>query len=124
MCVDCVGLLVGVTRVLGLPSPTEKEMPWYSELPHDNLTKKMGDKLMIPVAEADWSACLPGRAGLFWYRERNHGQHFAIFGSHPQTGSLSMIHAYVNVGKVVETGVNNFWRKRLMNVYEFKGASA
>jgi len=81
----------------------------------------MGDRLMVQVAGADWDACASGRAGLFWYRERNHGQHFAIFGIHPQTGSLSMIHAYVNVGEVVETGINDFWRKRLMNVYEFKG---
>ncbi len=112
---DCLGLLIGVARGLNMCCPPDREIPNYSMLPHEHMAEKYIAKLTIPAA----SPIRVGQIGMFWFRDRNHGQHFAIFGRHGGQ-RLTMIHAYFNVGRVVETGMSPFWQKRLMRLYDYR----
>lgn len=110
---DCIGLLIGVARALGIACPPNRDFPRYSALPHDGVAERTVSEFLAPA-----TGLLPGQIGMFWFRDRGHGQHFAIFGRHGRE-RLTMIHAYFNIGKVVETGVSDFWRKRLMQTFDY-----
>lgn len=115
---DCFGLGIGVARYAGAIAPHDNEIPFYGRLPSNHIAERAGDHYLIPLGRT-WNLALPGRAGLFWWREKGHGQHFAIFSEH--NGALTMVQASYLDGKVVECRVNSFWRKRLVKVYGFKG---
>jgi len=112
---DCIGLVIGVARALGLRCPADRDLPNYAESPHDGVAERTASELMAP-ARGEIQA---GQVGLFWYRDRGHGQHFAIFA--PFGHRLTMIHAYMRIGQVVEAGVSDFWRKRLIRAYTYRG---
>lgn len=116
---DCIGLILGVIRRVGADGPTDTEMPYYGPLPANHVAERTADRWM-DVVGSTWDSALPGRVGLFWWRDKNHGQHFAIFT--PLPGRLGMVHAYMNNDQVVEASVSAFWRKRLIKVYEMRGA--
>lgn len=117
---DCIGLVIGVARELRLPCPRDAELPEYGQWPSNHIAQRVADKLMVPAGDG-WEAVAPGRVGMFWWRERGHGQHFAVFGTH--RGRLTMIHAFYTLGRVTEQGVSEFWRKRLVHVYDFSGVT-
>jgi len=113
---DCIGLVIGIARRLRLPCPTDRELPVYTPLPHNHIAQRTVETLMDISSKPRPS---PGQVGLFWFRQKNHGQHFCIFGD--QKGRLTMIHAYLNSDFVVEAGYSAFWSKRLMRVYDYRG---
>lgn len=117
---DCIGLILGVGRALGLNVPSDLEMPKYSTLPHDGMCEKMSDRYLIRQAQA---TPLPGQIGLFFITARGVGQHFCIFAWHAITQRHTMIHAFEGGKRVIETGISEFWRKRLIRIYDYSGVS-
>ena len=117
---DCIGLIMGVGRMKKALIPGDNEIEFYGRTPHNHVAQRMADKYMNLVGTT-WEQAKPGLIGLFWWRERGHGQHFAIFDE--ERGRRMMIHAYYNSEKVVRTGVNKFWHKRLMRVYTLRGVT-
>ncbi len=110
---DCIGLVIGVARSLGLACPADRDLPRYSSIPHDHVAERTADLLMVPAG----NSLRAGQIGLFWFRDRGHGQHFAIFARGERT---TMIHAYRHSRRVVETGISPFWLKRLIRVYDYR----
>lgn len=109
---DCIGLVIGVARNLGMACPADRDLPRYSSMPHDHVAERTADLLMVRS-----SGMREGMIGLFWFRDRGHAQHFAIFARGKR---LTMIHAYLNARRVVETGISPFWLKRLIRVYDYR----
>lgn len=115
---DCIGLVLGTIRGLGLPAPSDSQMPNYGQFPSDHVAERTASVYM-DVVGSGWEDVIPGRVGLFYWRERGHGQHFCIFGE--IEGRLTMIQAYFGSGKVIETSLPAFWKPRLMRVFDLKG---
>ena len=113
---DCIGLIIGVGRALGFTCPTDQQVPQYSPNPHDHLAERGATEWLSPARDP----VLIGQIGLFWVSERGHGQHFCIYAQHGGDGRMTMIHSYMRIGRVIETGISDFWRKRLIRVYDFK----
>ena len=109
---DCIGLVRGVADALGFAVPDP--FPVYGRLPHDMLAEGAADRFMARAGGRP----MPGQIGLFWWRHRGNGQHFAIFAEHG--GRLTMIHAYAGLKRVTEAGLNDFWRARLLRVYDYR----
>jgi NlpC/P60 family putative phage cell wall peptidase len=114
---DCIGLIIGVGRELGLSFPSDAEIPKYSALPHDGMCEKMADKYLARQSVSDPA---PGQVGLFFVTMRGVGQHFCIFAWHEKTQRNTMIHAFENGRHVIETGISDFWRKRLIRIYDYR----
>jgi len=116
---DCIGLIIGVGQALGFNIPAGKETLNYSALPHDDLCERMAAKYGRRVV-ANIDTARAGQIGLFWYSKRGVGQHFCVFSWHEATKRKTMIHAFQGAATVVETGISDFWRKRLIGVYDYK----
>ena len=114
---DCIGLILGVGRALGLKVPSDGEMPKYSALPHDGMCEKMADRYLVRQMQA---IPFPGQVGLFFVTARGVGQHFCIFSWHEKTQRNTMIHAFEGGRKVIETGISDFWHKRLIRIYDYR----
>lgn len=115
---DCIGLVIGVARGLGLACPSDRDLPRYTRWPHDHIAERTASALMEVATEGSIEAAASGQVGLFWWRDPGHGQHFCIFGE--VGGRRTMIHAYYGIGKVTEAGISAFWRKRLLRVYDYR----
>lgn len=118
---DCIGLLIGVGRVLGLMVPTERDVPSYSAMPHDDLSERMAARFLVPSKIKTLDEALPGQIGLFSIGKRGVGQHFAILALHK--GRKTMIHAYMRGRTVIEAGISDYWRLRLIGVYDYPGVA-
>jgi cell wall-associated NlpC family hydrolase len=100
---DCFGLIVAVARDLGIPYPVMT----YDRLPDLSLfaalrqfcapAKGLEPGLLVRMA-------VVGRA-----------QHLGIVADHP-TG-LSLIHAYMPLGRVVEHRIDDRWRRRIVSAW-------
>lgn len=119
---DCVGLIIGVGLETGLLPWDESvwsEFAGYSRTPNP---RKMGRAIehflrpiMVPPLEAPrdgsiawmgWRAELPMHLGIV-----------ATLG-----GRRTLIHAYQNVGRVVEHGFSAEWPGRVMSWWRYPGA--
>jgi len=109
--IDCVGLLVHAAKTLGLPHHDERAYPiaprkrWLEEVLAKSLTR-------IDPEEAG-----PGDVLCFWIRKPDSPQHVAVLNE-----SGGMIHTYADVGKVVEHGLDEFWKKRVSSAWRYEGA--
>jgi NlpC/P60 family putative phage cell wall peptidase len=117
---DCIGLILGVGRALKLKVPTELEMPDYSPVPDGATCESMAEKYLARYGSDRMANSMPGQVGMFFYSKRGIGQHFCIFGWHADTGRKTMIHAFMRGRHVIETGISEFWERRLMRVYDYK----
>lgn len=109
--VDCIGLVVGVGRELGI-WPREVDRLDYGPLPLNGL-------LLAGVrehcAEIQIAEATPGCILLMrWHRET---QHVAVL-----TGE-TIIHACVRRGKVVEQGFRGHWPRRTQHAFRLPGVS-
>lgn len=96
--VDCVGLLIGVARALGLVVP-DFDITGYERRPDGKAMLELCDRFMTRVPLYDMR---PGHALVL--RFDRDPQHIGIVGDYVH-GGLSLIHAYGTVdgkGKVVE----------------------
>ncbi len=122
--VDCAGLVVGVARELGISVHDETQ---YPRTPQNGRLEAALEKngRRIPLGEAG-----AGCALLFWFAQRNAGQHVAILTSaealgsplefsidFPPAGGWELIHAYAGAGCVVRGPYDDFWSKRAMGAW-------
>lgn len=111
--VDCIGLVVGVARALGLPLQDRTD---YARMP-DGVT--LGAELarqFDAVAEADMR---PGDVLLFAMSKLP--RHVAIYVGEVD-GHPRMVHATSLVDKCVEVTLDKTWRHALRGVYRYRGA--
>lgn len=103
---DCVGLLFGVARGLGLPC---REMLDYAANPHPRaMQEELQDQMeSIPIR----SASLGDVYHMAWGR---YPQHVAII------TDVGIIHSWKGVGKVVEHPLDDIWRGRVRGAYRFR----
>lgn len=105
--VDCVGLLMGVGKALGLPY---KDVQGYPPRPGAEL-RAMCDEQMDPVGRMNRK---PGDALLLaWHRNPIH---LAIL-----LDDDYVIHSNGIVGKVVKHPMDDSWRKAIVQAYHFRG---
>lgn len=116
---DCLGLIVGVARELGLTDEqgnllADYDQPNYSPLP-DGRGLKSAVSLHLHELPSIGEA-LPGDVPLFRFQQDP--QHVGILSILPD-GALGLIHCYSNTGMVVEHRLNDTWRRMIVAVYRF-----
>lgn len=108
--VDCVGVLVGVARTLGL---TDHDVPAYTKYPQGGELMPELEKTLIKISLEDLDY---GDVMVFWINRFSRvPQHLAL------RTDIGMIHTYQSVGKVVEHGLTKKWLRRLCAAFRFPG---
>jgi len=107
--VDCIGLLIKVAHDLNL---SDYDYTAYKETPDGKTLMLEASRMLsrIPASKA-----IPG--DLYVMRFRQDPQHFAI---KTDTG---IIHALRGSGKVIETGIGEKWKSRIVAAFRFKGVN-
>lgn len=112
--VDCAGLIVLIAKKFNLAPVDFKDFTNYGRQPNGFDFKTVFDTNMdkIPfmsIKNGDVAVFGAGRyachCGILFY----------------ENGSLYMIHAYAERGKVVKEPFTPYWRKLLKGVYKYKG---
>lgn len=122
--VDCLGLVLGVMKELGLTTHYRdrynKRLPFtkfditnYSREPDGRTLKRSLDLLIDPIN--DVNTIQPGDIALFFVKERP--QHLGIIGNH---NGLSVIHALEASRYVAEHTLNQTWCSRLVALYRIQ----
>lgn len=114
--IDCAGVLVEIARDLGMPFV---DCPSYSRFPrHGTMSdylRKSGCQ-EIPVSRA-----IAGDILTFWYQKRDRENHGAVLSE--RNGTQTIIHAYADIGMVLEQDFDEFWRERVMTAWMFPGVN-
>jgi len=105
--VDCIGLVVGVARELGLEVDDRVN---YPREPHDGELQAELEKYLLK------SELKAGCVALF--RLEKEPQHVGIVSDYNGAG-LGLIHAYMQARKVVEHNLDASWRAKIVAVYGF-----
>jgi cell wall-associated NlpC family hydrolase len=102
---DCIGLIVVALRAAGA---TVHDRTYYGRRPDGHS--------LIEALKAHGAKTFDGiRAGdVLLFRYDGQPQHAAL-----ATGPDSMIHSFAPAGKVIETSIGPYWKKRLTGVYGF-----
>ena len=114
---DCIGLVRGVYNVLNPESPigvvVDYPADWhlfYKEpRMYDGFRKYAGAE--IPLAKARGGDII-----TFSFRVRFVDHHVGIL-----TNDGTFIHSYMDVGKVVETRLDDTWKVRMRHAFKFPG---
>lgn len=106
---DCVGVAIMVVHALGL---SDFDITDYGRAPNVEQMRGLLEKHLDYVPFRDVQ---PG--DILWLRAPE-PQHLAIVTS---TEPLMMVHAFSKVGRVVETGVDRFWRKHIVACFKYRG---
>lgn len=106
--VDCVGLLAGVARDLGIQANDRKG---YGNLPHNDELRKALKKELIPC-----NSIIP--ACVLLMKITREPQHVAIY-----TFDNTIVHSYFNVKGCVEHRLDERWRSKIEGYYLFPGVS-
>jgi cell wall-associated NlpC family hydrolase len=93
---DCIGLVIGVARELGLIAP-EFDIVGYPRVPDGVSLMALARLHMTQIDRADMQ---PGDVVVLSFDKDP--QHFGILGDYPH-GGLSIIHGASNPGRVIET---------------------
>ncbi len=118
---DCIGLVIGTCRTLGLVDP-EFDVTSYPRVPDGKTLIELGDEYMtrIPYAGLELGDVVVIR----WGKEP---QHFGILGDYLH-GGFSMIHAYGTYGalggSVIEQRFDESMQRRLVACYRLPGVPA
>jgi NlpC/P60 family putative phage cell wall peptidase len=110
--VDCIGLIVGVAKELGL---SQADAHCYGRIPSGNALVAALQQHAVPIAPS--AAWLPGQILLIRFDAEP--QHVAILAD--MAGQQTMLHAYSNAGYVTEHRLADVWRARVMARYDFPG---
>lgn len=110
--IDCIGLIVGVAKELGLFEYDHKAYARYSDgtllMQHMHTVYDLGDI-------ADRQA---GDVVIYWVsRQTRHPQHVGILTDN------GIIHTYDRVGKVVETHTHERWTERMTHCFKWRGVT-
>lgn len=112
--VDCVGLLVGIARELGLK---HEDVVGYSAQPHAGLCEREARRQMErkPIQEVE-------AGDVILFRVDRDPQHFGVVTA--KTPEVYFVHSFSKIGMVVENRLDDFWRRRVVAVYVFPRESA
>ena len=105
---DCVGLAVHVGHSLGL---VRYDVRAYSRLPAGGELER--HLAVAGLRSKSVEAALPGDLYLMVFE--SDPQHVAI------KTDRGIIHAYLSARRVVEHGLNDIWRRRIVGAYAFPG---
>jgi cell wall-associated NlpC family hydrolase len=111
--VDCLGLVIGVGKALGLLDYDHRA---YSPQPDADLLCGECERYLVRR-----EGLAPGAIALMWIAHRELPQHMAIV-TELAAGRTGIIHAHQRLGRVREHGLDAFWGKRVLAVYDFAGA--
>lgn len=105
---DCAGLVIHAAKAIGV---TLKDYTGYPDTPFNGMLKRMCDE-QIFLREIPKTDALPG--DILLMRVREAPQHLAIvsYGNY-------IIHAFQNIGKVAEHGIDDLMRVKIVAVYRF-----
>jgi cell wall-associated NlpC family hydrolase len=103
---DCAGLIIHVAKTLGI-EPIDVQA--YGRSPHQGLLKATLDN--NPSVEA---VAFRQAGDILLMRFDSEPQHLAI------CAGDTMIHSYLNVGKVCEHRISSMWSSKIVAVYRFK----
>ena len=106
--IDCAGLIFVIGKEIG--SPVEDCV--YKRKPTRGII--MG-QLGKSLDRIDIESALYGDILVFWVYKKGYDQHLAI------KSDKGMIHTYADIGFVAENGLNDFWSKRIMAAFRYKG---
>lgn len=107
---DCAGVVVCALREAGRPV---EDVRAYGRIPAQGLFVKMVERHCERIALADLR-----HGDLMMFAFRGEPQHLALY-----TAEGTLIHAYQDVGKVVEHDFDGIWRERLRGCYRLKEAA-
>ena len=105
--VDCVGLIIGVTKELGLNQFDTKNYSRYPDV------KMMGDLLAQHLEPIKESEALLG--DVVWIKVNGNPQHLAML------TDKGIIHAHSIVGKCVETVLDKATKRLIVGYFRIKG---
>lgn len=106
---DCLGVIACVGKELGLVSHDVLD---YPRLPPD------GETLRREIARAGFTAIDVGAAqpgDVYLMRVTRHPQHVAL------VTDRGILHAWMEARAVVEHGLDDLWRARIVAAYQFPG---
>ena len=106
--IDCAGLAIAVGKEIG--SPIEDCI--YKRKPTQGIIIGQLEKTLERI---ELDEALPGDILVFWVCKKGYDQHLAI------KTDRGMIHTYADIGFVAENGINEFWSKRLMAAFRYRG---
>ena len=106
--IDCAGLIIKVAHNLGLSTHDETN---YARRPDGYAMLRSLNGNAVRVNRP----CKPGDIILLSFQD--YPQHLAI------VSDTGMIHSYALARKVVEHGLDDVWRKRIIHAYEFPGVT-
>lgn len=107
--VDCIGVVLGVCRELGLVSQDYTD---YGRQPDPDVLLARLDQYGDRIAHPE-----PGAIGVF--RWRADPQHVGVLAE--RAGRVSVIHAWERVGRCVETDLDRVWAARMLGVWRIRG---
>ena len=113
--VDCVGLVLGVAKELGIPLKDHQVFQQIGRRP------PRGDVLLAYFEEQCGPPVKGGKEGdllVFWFNPRSRRPHHIAIAT-----NTGMIHTHSAVGQVVEQPYNEFWKKRLVVAYRMPGVA-
>lgn len=105
---DCAGLAIHCAQAAGIATYDETD---YPRQPGGGRLEAAFDK-QPELKRINVSEMMPGDVLLMTFEGQP--QHVAIAGNNG-----TIIHAYETLGRVVEHGLNDFWRKRIVRAYRF-----
>jgi NlpC/P60 family putative phage cell wall peptidase len=112
---DCIGLVVGVARALGIEEAAKfdasAEIRGYGREPDPAMTLRACGAFLDPCREP-----VPGSILYLRVPKVAHPMHFALVSDHGR-----MIHAIVTAGRVVEHRLDEVWRSRIAGVFCYRG---
>ena len=104
---DCAGLLIHVARELGI---NHIDVDAYGRTPNNGLLKQTLDSQPSLVRVTGY----PEAGDLLLMRFAKEPQHLAI------CAGETIIHSYMNVGKVCEHRYSDVWKARTVAIYRFE----
>lgn len=115
--VDCAGVVTEIARALGLETCDVCD---YQRQPDGARLQALCEQHMDRVPPG--TSVQPGDVLLM--RLAREPQHLAIVSRVDEDGRpAAIIHAYAEVGKVVEHGLDLIWRRRIIRAYRMKGVA-
>jgi cell wall-associated NlpC family hydrolase len=105
--VDCVGVPIMVAQARGL---SDFDIQAYGRQPNGSQMRAFLDANMDRVPMTDSAV-----GDLLLMRIERDPQHLAIL------TDKGILHAHASVGRCVEHGIDDRWRRRIIAVYRFRG---
>jgi hypothetical protein len=107
--VDCIGLLIAISRVLGV------EPHDFGAYGRDPDPEQLLQHTRMGMDEIPVGSAVPGDAYLIWWTAPDKPQHFVI-----KTGDDTIIHTHARIRRVREQTMPAEWRSKIHSAWAFK----